>query len=98
MAPDVANRVAREFPSAAARQAAAQILASVTEAVRELNDSVGEQDRVTRCVLFLAGGNLKYLAECAALARRDYRDAIMAAEYDREDRRIRDFSRPFDSD
>jgi hypothetical protein len=30
------------------------------------------------------------------LARTDYRDAIVAAEYDQTDRRLRDLSKPFE--
>ncbi len=60
--------------------------AEVTEALLGLPETTREQARVARCVLFVADGDL---------AHTDYRDAIVAAEYDREDRRLRDLSRPF---
>jgi hypothetical protein len=52
-------------------------------------------DRLSRCALFLAAGSLKKLEEEVALGRTDYRDLIVAADYDRFLIQLRDFNRPF---
>lgn len=50
---------------------------------------------MARCVLLVANGSYKEFARMIELANTDYRDAIVAAEYDRRDRRLRDLSKPF---
>jgi hypothetical protein len=52
-------------------------------------------DRLARCALFLARGSLQKLEEAVSLGKMDYRDLIVAAEYDRADNQIRDFNQPF---
>jgi hypothetical protein len=52
-------------------------------------------DRLSRCALFPAAGSLKKLEEEVALGRTDYRDLIVAADYDRFLIQLRDFNRPF---
>ncbi|MEO6995939.1 MAG: hypothetical protein ABI273_20210 [Lacunisphaera sp.] len=52
-------------------------------------------DRLSRCALFLAQGALQKLEEAVSLGKTDYRDLIVAAEYDRADNQIRDFNQPF---
>jgi hypothetical protein len=91
MSPDIAARIQRDFSSSAARREAHFAVASLEGAVKQL-------DRITRCVLYLADGNLESLASYIKAAMQDYRDVIWWAEYDREDRekRIRDFNLPFD--
>jgi hypothetical protein len=55
-----------------------------------------EPARVLRCILRMAGGDLRRLAEAVDLARIDYRDVIFGAEYDPEtEERIWDGNRPF---
>jgi hypothetical protein len=55
-------------------------------------------DRVLRCIVFLAGGDLERLEEMVALSQIDARDVIVMAEYDRDVRtRLRDLRRPFDT-
>lgn len=64
--------------------------------LQQLDDELGDgQCRVLRCVLFLASGELARLAHYAERAQADWRDVIYWAEYDDQDRRIRDFSLPF---
>jgi hypothetical protein len=53
-------------------------------------------DRLARCALFLAAGSVDKLRELVKLGRTDSRDLIVAAEYDRADKRLRDFNLPFD--
>jgi hypothetical protein len=55
-------------------------------------------DRILRCIVFLAHGRFEEFAEAVALARIDWRDLIVIAEYDGwsgEENRRRDFSLPF---
>jgi hypothetical protein len=53
-------------------------------------------DRILRCVLFVASGRFGALADAVALARLDYRDLIVNAEYDGHFGALqRDLSLPF---
>ena len=52
-------------------------------------------DRLARCALFLAAGSIEKLRKATELGRTDYRDLIMAAEYDPAHHRVRDFNLPF---
>ncbi len=54
-----------------------------------------EAERVMRCVLHLSAGALDRLRENMAKTEQDYRDIIYFAEYDRDDKRVNDFTRPF---
>ncbi len=73
-------------------------------AFRELQEVIGEtpsvrQPRITRGILWLAGGDLAKLDGAIELAVKDYRDLLMAAEYERgpegEAIRRRDFAERF---
>jgi hypothetical protein len=55
-----------------------------------------EPDRVRRCVLHLANGDAGQVKELIEAATVDYRDVIYSAEYDCNDRQLRDYSLPFD--
>jgi len=58
--------------------------------------SVNEVYRVVRCMLVAASGDISRFDELYELAKTDYRDVIVAGEYDYEtDKRINDFSKPF---
>jgi hypothetical protein len=53
-------------------------------------------DRILRCSLYVAGGEFDKLAAAVELARLDFRDLIVAAEYDGYfGSRQRDLSLPF---
>jgi hypothetical protein len=55
-------------------------------------------NRILRCIVFLAHGNFDEFARAVAMARLDWRDLIVAAEYDGfsgEENRRRDFNLPF---
>lgn len=53
-------------------------------------------DRILRCILYVARGRFADLADAVALARLDWRDLIVAAEYDGQfEARQRDLSLPF---
>lgn len=83
---DIHAKIARDFK----RNAAA---ASEMIEAHLIDDPTG--DRVLRCVLFVASGNLSELEQCLKLAQLDYRDMIVAAEYDEHMKQVRDFNNPF---
>ncbi|MFN0161220.1 MAG: hypothetical protein ACKVQQ_08320 [Burkholderiales bacterium] len=63
---------------------------------------IPDKHRVARCVLFAADRDFARFTRMVYLARLDYRDVILAGEYEpgagRKDspRRVRDFTKPFD--
>jgi hypothetical protein len=79
---DIVDRVIEEYPADAIGQ------------VHLWFEDLGS-DRLVRCALFLAQGSLQKLEEAVSLGRADYRDLIVAAEYDRADNQLRDFNQPF---
>jgi hypothetical protein len=50
--------------------------------------------RIQRCIVFASRGHAWYFDYLCKLAQIDYRDVIMAAEYDRLDARLYDFNMP----
>ncbi|MCD4781556.1 MAG: hypothetical protein K8S27_13565 [Candidatus Omnitrophica bacterium] len=52
-------------------------------------------DRIIRCILFLSKGDTRKMEEAVCLAKEDYRDLIVAAEYNGSDQRVRNFNLPF---
>jgi hypothetical protein len=53
-------------------------------------------DRILRCIVFSAQGRFDWFESAVALARIDWRDVIVNAEYDRDrETRRRDFNLPF---
>jgi hypothetical protein len=53
-------------------------------------------DRILRCIVFSANGRFDWFASEVPLARVDWRDVIVNAEYDRDRAtRRRDFNQPF---
>lgn len=84
---DIVAKVARDFRAPADRERVLHALANL---------GVPERDRVARCVLFCAAGDLTQFGAMEALARLDYRDAIMCAEYEHPScKRVRSFTGPF---
>jgi hypothetical protein len=68
----------------------------VALAIAALEEYSGpERSRVMRCIVHLSNGSLEALQGHLRSALGDYRDVIYWAEYDREDRRIHDFSSGF---
>lgn len=52
-------------------------------------------DRIIRAVIYLSKGDLERLRKQIELARIDWRDVLMAAEYDEKEVRVRDFDKTF---
>ena len=82
---DIVDRVLREYP--------ADAIGQVHLWLEDLRS-----DRLSRCALFVAQGSLQKLEGAVALGREDYRDLIVAAEYDSFLIQLRDFNRPFGSE
>jgi len=79
---DIVDRLLEEYPADAIGQ------------VHLWFEDLGS-DRLVRCALFLAQGSLQRMEEAISLGKTDYRDLIVAAEYDRDDNQLRDFNQPF---
>ena len=88
-ATDIATRIKQDFP--------ALDVQLVTELLIEFQKDTNSGDRILRCLLYVARGRFNYLADAIVLARHDFRDLIVSAEYDPNMERIRDFNQPFDS-
>jgi hypothetical protein len=88
MASDIQSKIRRDFPPD-------EFFAAI-EAINEwdVHRKGLLEDRLIRCAIYLARGSLERLRQQIALGMLDYRDLIMAAEYE-GDVRVRDFSRPF---
>jgi hypothetical protein len=83
--PDVRRRIEQDFGLGA--------LPGICDLLQPAADAQLD-DRIVRCVLELAHGDIDLLRHCVEQAVKDYRDVIYWAEYDSE-RRIHDFSRAF---
>lgn len=53
-------------------------------------------DRLIRCIIFAASGDELRIGKLIELAQQDYRDVIVAGEYDRQNIRKRDLNKPFE--
>lgn len=85
---DIVVQIHRGFSGDEARAVAARL--ESMEGERDFSD------RIARCIVFAAQGQMDLLEHAVALARSDYRDLIVWAEYDNHWQRLRDLSRPFE--
>jgi hypothetical protein len=86
---DIAAQVRRDFPEAD--------VVPVTEILVGLQREDAQLfcDRILRCLVFVSRGSFDALAQAVKLARTDFRDLIVSAEYDRNWQQVRDFNQPF---
>ncbi len=91
LAPDILRRVNRDFDDpAAAGRAIARLEAARAEAPGLFSD------RILRCAVFVAAGEMENLERGLALALIDARDLIVWAEYDNDfEAQKRDLAVPF---
>jgi hypothetical protein len=82
IAPDIVDRIRTDFPAS-----------DVAARLSQLAEASGS-DRIQRCIVFAARGHPWYFDYLCRLANVDYRDVIMAAEYDRLNARLYDFTKP----
>jgi hypothetical protein len=76
--PDIVDRIHSDFVASNERSAINELIAG------------GLKGRLARCIVLAAGGSLERLRDLIQLAKRDYRDAIVAGEYDSSLRHLRD--------
>jgi hypothetical protein len=74
--------------------------ARVSDALDLLKSNSAASDRVIRCIVYLASGDLEKLRHYTECADRDFRDVIWWAEYidgekKAESVRVRDFTKSF---
>ncbi|MCZ6455030.1 MAG: hypothetical protein O6909_12400 [Alphaproteobacteria bacterium] len=89
--PDIRRRIARDFGPADA----SALLIDIEE--RCAADPNIFSDRIVRCVVYVANGDLETARRAVSLALIDTRDLIVWAEYDNKfEDQLRDLSAPFD--
>lgn len=87
---DMIERLNRDFETPEDVELALSVLADFMEQNRELST-----DRILRCIVFVASGDFDTLERAIELAKTDYRDLIVWAEYDGHENRVRDLTKPF---
>ncbi|MCP4327999.1 MAG: hypothetical protein GY791_06130 [Alphaproteobacteria bacterium] len=88
---DIRRRIEADFGV----EHVAEIVAVMESARSDDPDVFG--DRIIRCALYVSAGNTETLERALALARTDYRDLIVWAEYDNAfGERKRDLGQPFE--
>ena len=93
MPPDIRRRVARDFSPADASALLAELDRQRTASPEVFSD------RVIRCIVYVANGEVKTAQRAVSLALTDWRDLIVWAEYDNNfDTLLRDLSVPFSND
>lgn len=90
IAPDILGKIDRDFEDLEDASLAQSVLADFVAQNEELAG-----DRILRCIVFVANGDLDILEKAVELALVDYRDLIVWAEYDASRNRVRDLSVPF---
>ena len=90
LARDIWGKVNRDFGTPEEAALALSVLADFVDQNQEL-----ASDRLLRCIVFVAKGDLNRLEKAIDLAKEDYRDLIVWAEYDEKSKRVRDLTNPF---
>ena len=91
LAQDILGKVIWDFETPDESDLVLTLLVDFTEQNPEL-----ASDRILRCIVFVAQGDLDTFDKAIDLATIDYRDLIVWAEYDGNYERVRDLSTPFD--
>ena len=90
LARDIWGKVNKDFEISEEAALALSVLADFVDENKELSS-----DRILRCIVFVANGDLNRLEKAIDLAKEDYRDLIVWAEYDEKNERVRDLTNPF---
>lgn len=91
VAEDIIKKVRLDFP----RLDEAQLVLALLHEFAEQNPALSG-DRLLRCIVYVANGDLDLFAKAIELAVVDYRDLVVWAEYDENRFQIRDLSKPFE--
>src|SRR6516165_9477777 len=86
---DVLDRLARDFGNPA------DAVAALLLARRRIGSVDFLGNRLVRCILHAARGDEQRIQRLLDVARQDYRDVIMAGEYDHAMRQVRDLRASF---
>ena len=72
-------------------------LGEATRIIQELliSNETFRSNRIVRAIIYLGNKDVVYLKKITDLARTDWRDVLMNAEYDNNDKRIRNFNNEF---
>jgi hypothetical protein len=81
---DVLDRLTRDFGPRA------DAVAAVLLSHRRIGSADFLGDRLLRCIVHAAGADERRVRQLVELARQDYRDVIVAGEYDGAMRQVRD--------
>jgi hypothetical protein len=85
LAADIERKLARDCPAE-----------SIPAVLRAFATYQGpERNRVIRCIVHLMAGDAQRTSHYVGVATQDYRDVIYWAEYDADERKVRDFNEPF---
>ena len=87
---DIWGKVNKDFETPEEAALALSVLADFVVQNQELSS-----DRIVRCIVFVANGDLTRLEKAIDLAKEDYRDLIVWAEYNEKNERVRDLTNPF---
>jgi hypothetical protein len=90
MTRDIWGRVNKDFETPEEAALALSVLADFVDQNQEL-----ASDRILRCIVFVAKGDLNRQEKAIDLAKKDYRDLIVWAEYNEKSERVRDLTNPF---
>jgi uncharacterized protein YbaA (DUF1428 family) len=90
LARDIWGKVNKDFETPEEAALALSVLADFVDQNKELSS-----DRIVRCIVFVANGDLTRLEKAIDLAKEDYRDLIVWAEYNEKNERVRDLTNPF---
>ena len=90
LARDIWGKVNKDFETPEEAALALSVVADFVEQNRELSS-----DRIVRCLVFLADGDLDRLEEALDLAKKNHRDLLVRAEYNEKNDRVRDLTQPF---
>jgi len=90
LARDIWGKVNKDFDTPEEAALALSVLADFVDQNQELSS-----DRIVRCIVFVADGDLTRLEKAIDLAKEDYRDLIVWAEYNEKNERVRDLTNPF---
>lgn len=79
---DIIEQLRQDFPASEFDTRLAQLV------------HASESPRIQRCIVFASRGHPWYFDYLCKLSAIDFRDVIMAAEYDRMDAHLYDFNKP----
>jgi hypothetical protein len=90
LAEDIIEKISRDFKNHDEAELALTVLTDFVEENQDISN-----DRILRCMVFVANGDIATLEQAIELAKIDYRDLIVWAEYDDKEEPVRDLSNGF---